>query len=147
MRIPDHLICLLKNLYAGQETTVRTGCGTIDWFKIEKAEQQAGILSPCLFNLCRVCTCVWLCDPMDCGPPSFSVHGILQVRILEWIYLWDFYFVPLIYISVSVPVPYCLDDSGFVVQPEVRQVDSSSSLLLSQDYFSYSRFFISGNAN
>ena len=50
MRIPDHLICLLKNLYTGQETTVRTGCGTTDWFKIEKAEQQACILSPCLFN-------------------------------------------------------------------------------------------------
>ena len=50
-----------------------------------------------------------------------------------WIYLWAFYFVLLIYISVFVPVPYCLDDSGFVVQPEVRQVDSSSSILLSED--------------
>ena len=50
-----------------------------------------------------------------------------------WIYLWAFYFVPLIYISVFVPVPYCLDDCGFVVEPEVRQVDSSSSILLSQD--------------
>ena len=42
-----------------------------------------------------------------------------------WIYLWAFYFVPLIYVSVFVPVPYCLDDCGFVVEPEVRQVDSS----------------------
>ena len=50
-----------------------------------------------------------------------------------WIYLWAFYFVPLIYISVFVPVPYCLDDYGFVVEPKVRQVDSSSSILLSQD--------------
>ena len=50
-------------------------------------------------------------------------------------------FVPLIYISVFVPVPYCLDDCGFVVEPEVRQVDSSSSILLSQDGFGYSRFF------
>ena len=50
-----------------------------------------------------------------------------------WIYPWAFYFVPLIYISVFVPVPYCLDDCGFVVEPEVRQVDSSSSILLSQD--------------
>ena len=82
MRIPDHLICLLKNLYAGQETTVRTGCGTTDWFKIEKGVQQACILSSCLFNLYAeyVHVCVWLCNPMDCGQPSFSVHGILQVR-------------------------------------------------------------------
>ena len=47
------------------------------------------------------------------------------------------YFVPLIYISVFVPVPYCLDDCGFVVEPEVRKVDSSSSILLSQDCFGY----------
>ena len=52
-----------------------------------------------------------------------------------WIYLWVFYFVLLIYISVFVPVPCYLDDSGFVVEPEVRQVDSSSSILLSQDCF------------
>ena len=52
-----------------------------------------------------------------------------------------FLFVPFIYVSAFVPVPYCLDDCGFVVEPEVRQVDSSSSLLLSQDCFGYSRFF------
>ena len=51
------------------------------------------------------------------------------------------YFVPLIYISVFVPVPYCLDDCGFVEEPEVRQVDSSRSILLSQDCCGYSRFF------
>ena len=45
-----------------------------------------------------------------------------------------------IYMSVFVPVPYCLDDCGFVAEPEVRQVDSSSSILLSQDCFGYSRF-------
>jgi len=44
------------------------------------------------------------------------------VSIGAWIYLWAFYFVPLIYISVFVPVPYCLDDCGFVVEPEVRQL-------------------------
>ena len=65
-----------------------------------------------------------------------------KVSIGTWIYLWAFFFVPLIYISVFVPVPYCLDDCGFVVEPEVRQVDSSSSILLSQDYFGYSRFFV-----
>ena len=47
-----------------------------------------------------------------------------------WIYLWAFYSVPLIYISVFVSAPYCLDDCGFVVESEVRQVDSSSSILL-----------------
>ena len=49
--IPDHLICLLRNLYAGQEATVRTGHETIDWFQIEKGVHQGCILSPCLFNL------------------------------------------------------------------------------------------------
>ena len=52
MRIPGRLTCLLKNLYAGQETTVRTRHGTIDWFKIGKGIRQGSILSPCLFNLC-----------------------------------------------------------------------------------------------
>ena len=51
MGIPDHLTCLLRNLYAGQEATVRTGHGTIDWFQIGKGVQQGCILSPCLFNL------------------------------------------------------------------------------------------------
>ena len=49
--IPDHLTCLLRNLYAGQEATVRTGHGTTDWFQIEKGVRQGCILSPCLFNL------------------------------------------------------------------------------------------------
>ena len=51
MEIPDHLTCLLRNLYAGQEATVRTGHGTTDWFQIGKGEHQGSILSPCLFNL------------------------------------------------------------------------------------------------
>ena len=51
MGIPDHLTCLLRNLYAGQEATVRTGRGTTDWFQIGKGVHQAWILSPCLFNL------------------------------------------------------------------------------------------------
>ena len=49
--IPDHLTCLLRNLYAGQEQTVRTGHGTTDWFQIGKGVRQDCILSPCLFNL------------------------------------------------------------------------------------------------
>ena len=51
MGLPDHLTCLLRNLYAGQETTLRTGHGTIDWFQIGKGVPQGCILSPCLFNL------------------------------------------------------------------------------------------------
>ena len=51
MRIPDHLTCLLRNLYAGQEATVRTGHGTTDWLQIGKRVRQGCILSPCLFNL------------------------------------------------------------------------------------------------
>ena len=51
MGIPDHLTCLLRNLYAGQEATVRTGHGTIDWFQTGKGVCQGCILSPCLFNL------------------------------------------------------------------------------------------------
>ena len=50
MGLPDHLICLLRNLYIGQEATVRTGHGTMDWFQIGKRVHQGCILSPCLFN-------------------------------------------------------------------------------------------------
>ena len=51
MGIQDHLTCILRNLYAGQEATVRTGHGTTDWFQIGKVVRQGCILSPCLFNL------------------------------------------------------------------------------------------------
>ena len=51
MGIPNHLLCLLRNLYAGQEATIRTGHGTTDWFQIGKGVHQGCILSPCLFNL------------------------------------------------------------------------------------------------
>ena len=52
MGIPDHLTCLLRNICAGQEATIRTGHGTTDWFQIGKGVCQGYILSPCLFNLC-----------------------------------------------------------------------------------------------
>ena len=54
MGIPDHLTCLLRNLYAGQESTVRTGHGTANWFQIRKEIRQGCILSPCLFKFCDI---------------------------------------------------------------------------------------------
>ena len=57
---PDHLTCLLRNLYAGQEATVRTGHGTTDWFQIEKGVCQSCILSPCLFNSYAHILITWL---------------------------------------------------------------------------------------
>ena len=51
MEIPDHLTCFLRNLYSGQEATVRAGHGTTDWFQIRKGVHQGCVLSPCLFNL------------------------------------------------------------------------------------------------
>ena len=77
-------------------------------------------------------------DPQD----LLELTSKNKVSLGVWLYLWAFYFVPLICISVFVSVPYFLDDCGFVVEPEVRQVDSSSSILLSQDCFGYSRFFV-----
>ena len=65
-----------------------------------------------------------------------------KVSMGEWTYLCAFYFVPFIYISVFVLVPYCLNDCRFVVQSEVRQVDSSSSIHIYQDCFCYLMFFV-----
>ena len=55
MGIPDHLTCLLRNLYAGQEATIRTGHGTTDWFQIGEGVRQGYLWSPCLFNLYAEC--------------------------------------------------------------------------------------------
>ena len=59
-----------------------------------------------------------------------------------WIYLWAFFPVPLVYTSIFEPISYCLDDCSFVVQSEIKQVDSSSSILLFQDCFDYSGSFV-----
>ena len=53
--IPDHLTCLLRNLYVGQKSTIRTLYGTMDWFKIEEGAQRDCLLSPCLFSLYMMC--------------------------------------------------------------------------------------------
>ena len=65
----------------------------------------------------------------------YGTHGCVGLSL-------GFYLVPLVYISFFVPVPYCLNDCGFVVQSEVRQFDSSSSILLSQDCFGYPGSFV-----
>ena len=78
--IPDHLTCFLRNLYADQEATVRTGCGKTDWFQIGKGVHQGCILSPCLFKLhaefswVRSLSHVRLCDLMDGNVPGLPVH-------------------------------------------------------------------------
>ena len=85
MGIPDHLTCLLRNLYTGQEANLRTGHGTTDWFQIRKGIYQGYILSPCLFNLYAVPqSCPTLSNSMDCSLPGSSIHGIFQARELEW---------------------------------------------------------------
>ena len=78
MGIPDHLTCLLRNLHAGQEATVRTRHGTMDWFQIGKRVCQGCILSPCLFNLYAefssvTQSCLTLCDPMNHSTPGLPV--------------------------------------------------------------------------
>ena len=82
MGIPDYLTCLLRNLYVGQEATVRTGHGTADLFKIGKEVCQGSILSPCLFNLHAksvcVCGCVCVCGYVCVWAESFS-HAPLFV--------------------------------------------------------------------
>ena len=77
-------------------------------------------------------------------PPLYILASFVKdkVSLGGQIYLWAFHFVPLIFISVFVPVPYSLDECSFIVEPEVRQVDSSSSILLSHDCFGYLRFFV-----
>ena len=79
MGIPDHHNCLLRNLYAGQEATVRTGHGTMDWFQIGKGARQVCILSPCFSSVISVAqSCPTLCDPMDCSMPGFPICHQLQ---------------------------------------------------------------------
>ena len=82
MGIPDHLTCLLRNLYAGQEVTIRTGHGITDWFQIRKGVCQGCILSPCLFNFGEgngtplQYSC--LENPMDGGAWCAAIHGVAK---------------------------------------------------------------------
>ena len=70
----------------------------------------------------------------------------IRPPIGAWVYFWAFYLVPLVYISVFVPVPHCLDDCSFAVKPKVRKVKFSSSILLSQDCFGYWESFITNSS-
>ena len=84
MGIPDHLTCLLRNLYAGQEATVRTGHGTTDWFQIGKGVRQGCILSPCLFDLYTVYT-RWMKHKLDSRlPGKISITSDMQIIPLLW---------------------------------------------------------------
>ena len=86
MGMPDHFICLLRNLYAGQEVTVKTRHRTMDRFQIGKGVSQGCILSPCLFNLEAEFSsvaqlCPTLCNPMNCSTPGLPVHHQLLESI------------------------------------------------------------------
>jgi len=84
MRIPDHLTCLLRNLYAGQEATVRTGHGTTDWFQIGKGVLQGCILSPCFFNLYASCKMPdWMKHKLESRlPGGISITSDMQMTPL-----------------------------------------------------------------
>ena len=89
MELPDHVTCLLKNLYAGQEATVRTGHGTIEWFQIGKGVHQGYILSPCLFNLYMQSTSCkmlgWMKHKLESRfPGEISINSDMQVTPPLW---------------------------------------------------------------
>ena len=78
MRIPDHITCLLKNLYADQEATVRIGDGTMDWFKIGEGVHQGCVLSPCLFNLYNLHAEYWLKHKLQSRlPGEISITSVM----------------------------------------------------------------------
>ena len=88
MGIPDYLICLLRNLYAGQKTTVRTRHGTTDWFQIGKGVLQGCVVSPCLFNLYAeyFMQNAWL-DEAQAGikmPGEISITSDMQITPPLW---------------------------------------------------------------
>ena len=137
MGIPDHLTCLLRNLYAGQEATVKTEHGTTDRFQIGKGVRQGCILSPCLFNL--YAEYIMQNTGLDEAQAGIKIAGrninnlsyaddtILMaeseeelkshlMKVKEYSEKAGFKAQhSLVYISVFVSVPYCLDDCSFVV--------------------------------
>ena len=113
MGIPDHLTCLLRNLYAGQEATVRTGHGTMDWFQIGKGVCQGCILSPCLFNLYAEFSCSVMSDSLQphepqharppCPSPTSGAYSIESVMPSNQLILCRLFFLqPSIFLSFRV---------------------------------------------
>ena len=85
MGIPDHLTCLLRNLYAGQEATVRTGHGTTDWIQIRKGVRQGCILSPCLFNFYAEYIMGWKKHKLESRlPGEISITSDMQMTPPLW---------------------------------------------------------------
>ena len=86
--VPDHLICLLRNLYVGQEATVRTGHGTTDWFQIRKGVRQGCILSPCLLTSVQSTSCEmlgWMKHKVESRlPREISITSDMQIRPPIW---------------------------------------------------------------
>ena len=89
MVVPDHLTCLLRNLYAGQQATVRTGHGTTDWFQIRKGVCQGCILSPCVFNL--YAEYIMQNAGLDEAQAEIKIAGryINNLRYADDIHLWQ----------------------------------------------------------
>ena len=88
MGIPDHLMCLLRNLYAGQEATVRTGHGTINWFQIGKGVHQGSILSPCYLTDMQSTSCEilgWMKHKLESRlPGEISITSDVQITPPLW---------------------------------------------------------------
>ena len=85
MRIPDHLTCLLRNLYAGQEAIVRTRLETMDWFKTGKGVHESCILSPCLFNFCADYICEilgWMTQKLESRLP-IAKRNVTHLRYAD----------------------------------------------------------------
>ena len=131
MGIPDHLTCLLRNLYAGQEATVRTGLGTTDWFQIGQRVHQGYILLSCLFNLyaelfssvTQSCPALW--DPMYYSTPGLPVHD----QLLE---------------PTQTPV-HCIGDAIQPSHPLSSPSPPAFNLCWHQGLFLMSQFFTSGS--
>ena len=105
MGIPDHLICLLRNLYAGQEATARTGHGTTDWFQIGKGVRQGCILSPCLFNLYAEYIMRNAGSTFTFIKRLFSSSSLSAIRVVSSAYLRLLIFLP------AILIPACVSSS------------------------------------
>jgi len=121
MEIPDHLTCLLRNLYAGQEATVRTRHGTTDWFQIGKGVHQGCILSPCLFNL--YAEYIMGNARLDEAQASYTAWKCIQGYIFYALYHHLFLYLYSIYPSIHPPI---------VCQKEIQRTLLDMDILLNE---------------